>query len=160
MLSTSMRKCSAVVCRAAPTWLSAEIVSIVFHSVLLVMGILFFDLCSFSDSIRSLSGRIAVTPPQSRRNPFWCSHARTVSNHGEMRVRVCIHRRSYRGRMAEGVPSPAPRCIAASRVISRLQHYGLVLANMKGNRRVRQDLTKGYRESGIARAYVKLNILL
>src|SRR5437879_12401878 len=63
MLSTSMRKCSAVVCRTAPAWFAAEGLSNVFASVLLVMVILlFFVLRSFSDSIRSISGRIAVPP--------------------------------------------------------------------------------------------------
>src|SRR2546427_3004561 len=61
MFSTSRRKCSAVACRAAPAWFAAELLSNVFASVPLVMVILpFFVLRSFSDSMRSISGRIAV----------------------------------------------------------------------------------------------------
>src|SRR6266853_5719805 len=42
MFSTSMRKCSAVVCRDAPAWFAAEFLSSVFTSVPLVMVILSF----------------------------------------------------------------------------------------------------------------------
>src|SRR5258707_10960446 len=43
MFSTSMRKCSAVVCRPGPTRLPAELLSSVLPSVLLLMVTLFFS---------------------------------------------------------------------------------------------------------------------
>src|ERR1700682_1755093 len=98
-----MRKCSAVVCRPAPAWFPAKLLSNVFVSVLLVMVTLLFVFTqrSFSDSIRSIFNRTAA-PLRSSPHVLALLRVHGIGSRRSARARLhsslVLQSKHYRGR--------------------------------------------------------------
>src|SRR5258708_9839911 len=131
MFSTSMRKCSAVVCRVAPTRSPAELLSSVLPSVILAMVILLIVLWSLLRFDPVDTPAELRPPPRSSRRPVPAAPTRA----GYRVTAACPHELAFIGRLRED---------ALQRAHQRLRPGGLLPLQ----RRLSQKISGGSWQTG------------